>query len=186
MCTCYSSYEWLVTPFGLTGGPATFQRYINWVLREYLDIFCTAYIDDILIFSNGSLQDHHDKVQSVLTRLHEAGLTLDIKKCKFEVKAVKYLGYIIEVRKGLRMDPEKVKVIQEWQAPTTVKGVRGFLSFANYYRTFIEKYSDIILPLTRLTKKGQKFQWTNESQQAFDQLKELFITDPILATFDLK
>ena len=111
MHTRYGSYEWLVTPFGLTGGPATFQRYINWVLREYLDIFCMAYIDDILIFSNGSLQDHRDKVQSVLMRLREAGLTLDIKKCEFKAKAVKYLGYIIEVGKGLRMDPEKVKVI---------------------------------------------------------------------------
>lgn len=184
MRTRYGSYEWLVTPFGLTGAPATFQRYINWVLREYLDDFCTAYIDDILIFSEGSLEDHRSKVKKVLAKMEEAGLTLDIKKCNFEVKQVKYLGYIVEAGKGIQMDPEKIKAIQEWEAPTTVKGVRGFLGFANYYRIFIKSYSEIVHPLTMLTKKDCHFTWGQECQKAFEMLKEKFTQDPILTAFD--
>ena len=182
--TRYGLYEWLVTPFGLTNGPATFQRYINHTLREYLDEFVSAYLDDILIYSDGSLEDHWRKVKLVLQRLQEAGLQLDIDKCEFECKSVKYLGFIIEVGKGFRMDPEKVAAIQQWEAPKTVKGVRSFLGFANYYRLFIPEFADIARPLTDLTKKGQPFNWNNKAQQAFEELKQLFISDPILAAFD--
>ena len=113
MRTRYGLYEWLVTPFGLTGAPATFQRYINWILREYLDDFCTAYVDDILIFSSGGLSDHRQKVETVLSKLIDTGLTLDIRKCEFKIKAIKYLGYIIKTRKGIHMDLEKIRVIRE-------------------------------------------------------------------------
>lgn len=182
--TRYGLYEWMVTPFGLTGAPATFQRYINWCLKEYLDDFCTAYIDDILVFSDGSLEDHREKVRLVLKKLQEAGLQLDIGKCEFEVKSVKYLGYIIDVGRGLRMDPEKVKAIEDWHAPTSVRGVRSFLGFANYYRLFIKDYSRIVLPLTALTKKGAAFSWNSEAEKAFQELKKRFLEDPILASFD--
>lgn len=87
--TRYGLYEWLVTPFGLTGAPATFQRYINNTLREYLDEFCSAYIDDVLIYSDGSLSDHREKVRKVMKRLLDAGLQVDIDKCEFEAKTVK-------------------------------------------------------------------------------------------------
>jgi hypothetical protein len=115
--TRYGLYEWLVTPFGLTGAPATFQRYINHTLRDYLDEFCSAYIDDILIYSDGSLQDHRRKVKQVLQRLRDAGLQIDIDKCEFEATSVKYLGFIIKAGEGIHVDPEKVKAIQQWQAP---------------------------------------------------------------------
>ena len=135
--TRYGLYEWNVSPFGLANSPATFQRYINWCLREYLDDFCSAYVDDILIFSSGSLDDHRSKVRRVLGRLRECGLQLDISKCEFETKSTKYLGYIIDVGRGIRMDPEKLTAIRDWTAPKTVKAVRSFLGFANYYRLFI-------------------------------------------------
>lgn len=182
--TRYGLYEWLVTPFGLTGAPATFQRYVNHTLREYLDEFVSAYLDDTLVFSDGSLADHRHKVKLVLQKLQEAGLQLDIDKCEFECQSVKYLGFIIEVGKGIRMDPEKVAAIQSWKAPKTVKGVRSFLGFANYYRLFIPEFADIARPLTDLTKKGQPFNWNDKAQQAFEELKQRFISDPILATFD--
>lgn len=184
MRTRYGTYEWLVTPFGLSGGPATFQRYINSVLRPYLDEFCTAYIDDILIFTNGSLEDHRNKVKLVLRKLMAAGLTIDVRKCAFEATSVTYLGYIIEVGKGLRMDPAKIKAILDWKPPATVKGVRGFLGFANYYRMFIPDYSKTAHPLTQLTKKGIRFEWTTECDSAFNKLKDLFVRDPILAAFN--
>jgi hypothetical protein len=94
--THYGLFEYLVTPFGLTGAPATFQRYINSTLQEYLDEFVSAYIDDILIYSDGSLSDHRKKVRKVMKRLQEAGLQIDIDKCEFETKRTKYLGFIIE------------------------------------------------------------------------------------------
>jgi hypothetical protein len=182
--TRYGLYEWLVTPFGLTGAPATFQRYINYTLREFLDEFVSAYLDDILIYTDGSLEDHRQKVKLVFQRLQEAGLQLDVDKCEFECQSVKYLGFIVEVGKGIRMDPEKVTAIEGWEVPKTVKGVRSFLGFANYYRLFITDFADIARPLTDLTKKGRPFNWDDKAQQAFEDLKQRFISDPILATFD--
>jgi hypothetical protein len=90
--TRFGLFEWLVTPFGLTGAPAAFQRYINEVLREFLDIFCSAYMDDVLIWSDGDYLDHMAKVNQVLAKLKAAGLKVDLAKCAFAVKEVKYLG----------------------------------------------------------------------------------------------
>lgn len=182
--TRYGLYEWMVTPFGLANAPSTFQKYINWALREYLDECCSAYIDDVLIYTDGTLEQHRADVRKILKKLAEAGLYLDINKCEFECQETKYLGYIIRAGKGVEMDPEKIKAILEWQAPTTVKGVRGFLGFANFYRKFIRAFSDIVRPLTELTHKDTKFHWTEECQQNFDKLKELFSTGPILVAFD--
>ncbi|KAJ6437064.1 hypothetical protein O9K51_10361 [Purpureocillium lavendulum] len=182
--TRYGLYEWLVTPFGLTGAPATFQRYINHTLREFLDEFCSAYIDDILIYSSGSLADHRKKVKQVLARLRDAGLQIDIDKCEFEATSVKYLGFIVEAGKGIRVDPEKVRAIQEWQSPRSARAVRSFLGFANYYRQFIPKFSNIASPLTALTKKDAAFAWSNECQAAFEELKLRLISAPILAQWD--
>lgn len=158
--TRYGFYEWKVCPFALTGSPATFQRYINWVLREYLDDFCLAFMDDILIFTTGSLKDHREKVAKVLESLLEHGLHLDISKCEFETKKTKYLGYIVEVGVGIQMDPEKVEAISNWKSPTNVRAVRSFLGFANYYRLFIKDFAQLSQPLTNLTRKNIKFTWT--------------------------
>lgn len=182
--TRYGLYEWMVTPFGLANAPSTFQKYINWTLRDYLDEFCSAYIDDILIYSSGSRNQHQEHVRKVLQRLREAGLQIDIDKCEFEVQETKYLGFILEAGKGLRMDPDKIKAIKSWEAPSSTKGVRGFLGFANFYRRFIQGFSDLVRPLTELTHKDQKFNWTNEANAAFQKLKDIFTTAPALAQFD--
>jgi hypothetical protein len=159
--TRYGLYEWNVMPFGLTGAPATFQRHINHVLREYLDDFVSAYVDDIIIYSNGSITDHRRKVNEVLSKLQKAGLQCDIKKSEFEQHAVKYLGYIVKAGEGLCVDPEKVGAIKSWKAPRTVKDVRSFLGFANFYRPFIPRFAELATPLTRLTKKDEVFKWDN-------------------------
>jgi hypothetical protein len=182
--TRYGLYEWLVTPFGLANAPSTFQRYINWTLRDFLDEFVSAYIDDILIYSSGSLEEHRKQVKQVLQRLRDAGLQLDIDKCEFEVQSTKYLGFIVEAGKGIRMDPEKVNAIIGWEAPNSVRGIRSFLGFANFYRIFIKGFSKIVAPLTDLTKKETTFIWTEQADQAFKRLKEMFTTAPILMNFD--
>ena len=109
--TRFGSYEWLVTPFGLANAPSTFQRYINWALREFLDDFASAYLDDVLIFTEGSLQKHHKHVRQVIERLQEAGLNLELSKCEFDVQRTKYLGFILEAGRGTLIDPEKVQAI---------------------------------------------------------------------------
>jgi len=182
--TRFGLFEWLVTPFGLANAPSTFQRYINWTLREFLDDFVSAYLDDILIFTEGSLAEHRKQVEKVLQRLRSSGLQLDIGKCEFEVQRTKYLGYILEAGKGISMDPEKVKAIIEWEAPRSVKGVRSFLGFANFYRRFIREFSKIVSPLTALTQKDVKFEWTEAANDAFLLLKKMFTTAPILVQFD--
>jgi hypothetical protein len=111
--TRFGLFKWLVTPFGLANAPSTFQRYINWTLRDFLDDFVTAYIDNILVFTDGSLKEHHQHVRSVLQRLREAGLQINIDKSEFEVKSTKYLGFIVEAGKGIQIDPAKIKAIQE-------------------------------------------------------------------------
>jgi hypothetical protein len=148
-----------VTPFGLANAPSTFQRYINWVLQEEVDDFCSAYIDDVLIYSNSSRKDHEDKVKGIIQKLGAAGLHLDVDKSEFSVKKTKYLGYIIEARQGVGMDPEKVSAVMAWESPKTVKGVWSFIGFANFYRQFIRNFSSVVAPLTKLTGKGASFAW---------------------------
>ena len=193
--TRYGQFEYLVMPFGLCNAPGTFQSYINETLREYLDNFCTAYLDDILIFSENE-EEHSDHVLKILRRLRERGLYLDIDKCEFDVKETRYLGFIITTE-GIKMDPEKVKAVQNWAVPETVKQVKGFIGFADFYRIFIEHFSELIRPLTELTrgetfltKRGKRkiryreFNWTKECQKAFEKLKIAFTTAPVLAHFD--
>lgn len=182
--TRFGLFEWLVTPFGLANAPSTFQRYINWVLRDFLDEFASAYLDDILIFTDGTLSEHQEHVRKVLDRLQDTGLQIDIDKCEFEVKTTKYLGFIIEAGKGVRMDPTKVEAITNWAVPKTVKGVRSFLGFANFYRRFIRNYSELTIPLTSLTQKDREFIWDSKCDESFQQLKRMFITAPILMQFD--
>ncbi len=182
--TRYGLFEWLVCPFGLNGAPATFQRYINITLKEFLDIFVTAYMDNILIYSSGSRRDHEAKVRRVLEALKKAGLHLDPGKCEFEVKTIKYLGFIITAGKGVSCDPEKLRAIREWSAPESVKGIRSFLGFANYYRIFIKNFSGLTVPLTALTKKGVAFRWEKAEEAAFQEIKRRFLAEPMLRHWD--
>lgn len=182
--TRFGSFEWLVTPFGLAGAPAAFQRYINESLGDYLDRFCTAYLDDVLIYTTGDIGDHWEKVNEVLNRLGAAGLKLDPKKCEFATKETKYLGFIITLGEGIKVDPEKVEAIKSWEAPTNVKGVRSFIGFANFYRDFVDDFASIVEPLIELTKRNVPFKWKEAQRHAFESLKEVFMTAPVLALYD--
>ena len=182
--TRFGLFEWLVCPFGLTGAPATFQRYINTVLKDALGVYATAYLDDVLIYSTGSRKDHMAKVESILGMLQDAGLNVDLRKCKFAAKEVKYVGYIIEAGVAIRPDPEKLRAVRDWEPPRTVRQVRGFLGFANFYRDFIPEFSRIAEPLHELTRKGVTFRWSEAHEKAFQRLKAAFISGPILTQWD--
>src|SRR5256714_14180405 len=124
---------------------------MNNVLFDYLDNFCTAYLDNILIFSNNKLEHKHH-VRKVLKRLHNAGLQADIKKCEFHVTRTKYLGFIV-CTDGIEADPDKIAVVGQWQPLKMVKGIQSFLGFYNFYRRFIQEYSRIAQPLSQLIWK---------------------------------
>lgn len=180
--TRYGTYCFKVLPFGLTNGPATFQHFINETLMEYLDDFCSAYLDDILIYSEDPLE-HMVHVRKVLERLEKAGLQCDLKKCQFSVTRTKFLGLIITTE-GIEMDPEKVTAVMEWSNPRNLKDVRRFLGFCNYYRRFIRGFSKVAKPLTALTRKDYAFQWTPKEQEAFQALKDLISERPVLRHYD--
>jgi len=182
--TRYGLFESLVMPFGLTNAPAIFQAYINDTLRPFLDRFCTAYLDDILIYSENEEQ-HMEHVKQILEALTKAGLQVKPHQCEFHTNNVEYLGFIITtVTEGLRMDPAKITTIIEWPIPKKLRDVRSFFGFGNFYRRFIPDYSHLARPLTQLTKKSTPFVWSDLCQAAFERLKEAFTTAPILIHFD--
>src|SRR5690606_6652038 len=117
-------------PFGLTNAPADFQRFINDALHPCLDRFCTAFLDDILIYSNNR-KDHQLHVLQVLAALQANGLHLIPEKCEFHRTEVGYLGLIIS-RDGVKMDPKKVQAITDWEAPTNIHEFSAFFGLANF------------------------------------------------------
>ncbi|KAH0129268.1 hypothetical protein KCU82_g20625, partial [Aureobasidium melanogenum] len=181
--TRYGHYEYLVMPFGLTNAPATCQMMINDTLREYLDITVVAYLDDILIYTDGDLNQHIKDVQQVLAKLEERRLKANPKKCEFHVKETEFLGFIIGID-GIRIDPAKITSIKEWPTPKNLKEVQSFLGLANYNRKFISGYSQTALPLVELTKQDTPFVWKERQQKAFEALKQACIDGPTLRMFD--
>jgi hypothetical protein len=124
---------------------------MNEILSDYLDVFCIAYLDDILIYSD-NLEQHHQHVRLILKRVEEVGLTLKASKCEFHTDRTEYLGYIMSPT-GIQIDPEEVRAVAEWKELVNVKGVQSFLGFTNFYRRFIRDFRKITIPLTWLTQK---------------------------------
>ena len=143
-------------PCGLTNLLADFQHFINDALYPFLDHFCMAYLDDILIYS-AMLKNQREHMWRVLEALSKVGLHLKPEKCHFHKTEVKYLGYII-LAEGVRMDPEKIMAVLEWGSPRNLHDVHAFLGFANFYWRFILGYSTVVAPLVGLTNKGVCFE----------------------------
>ena len=171
-------------PFGLTNAPATCQEMINDALRQHLDIFVIAYLDDILIFSK-TMELHVNHVITVLKCLNERDLRLKPEKCEFHREEVDFLGFVVG-RNGIRIDPNKVKAIKEWPTPTDVKELQSFLGFVNYNRKFVKGYSAKAVPLTNLTAKDKPWSWGEKEQTAFESLQQACTKDPVMRMFDPK
>jgi transposase InsO family protein len=179
--TRYGHYEYTVMPFGLTNAPATCQALINDVLREHLDIFVIAYLDDILIYSKNE-KEHKDHVRTVLSLLQAHSLLVDPDKCEWHKEELEFLGHIVG-KNGVKMSPTKIQVVKDWPTPKTVKEIQAFLGFVNFNRQFIQNFSKIAIPLTALTKKETPFEWTKKQDEAFETLKNACIEPPVLVAF---
>ena len=172
-------YEFIRMLFGLCNAPATFQRVMQAILAGLEWRSCFVYLDDIFIASR-TFDEHLRHIKEVLERLRAAGVRLKPKKCLFLREEVPYLGHVISAS-GIKPDPSKTAEVEAFPVPSDVTTVRQFIGLASYYRRFIPGFASIAAPLPALTKKNAVFEWTPECQTAFDHLKDLLVTAPVLA-----
>ncbi|GJU35826.1 reverse transcriptase domain-containing protein [Tanacetum coccineum] len=177
--TRYGHYEFQVMPFGLTNAPAVFMDLMNRVCKPYLDKFVIVFIDDILIYSRNE-EEHASHLRIILELLRKEKLYAKFSKCDFWIHIVQFLGHLID-NQGLHVDPAKIEAVKNWTSPATPTEVRQFLGLAGYYRRFIEGFSKIAKPLTKLTQKNKNYVWNEEQESAFQLLKQKLYEAPILA-----
>jgi len=180
--TRYGQYNYKVIPFGLVNAPPTFQRITNKILREFLDHGVVVYIDDILLYSQ-NMDDHFKLVLKVLDRLEQHDLAVSLKTSVFHQDEVEFLGYIVKTS-GVTMSDRKVKSVQNWAHPRSVTEVQIFIGFANFYRRFIQDFTNVCKPITETFKGNpQDFHCGTEQEEAVEELKKRFTTVPILSHF---
>ncbi|GJV38878.1 putative reverse transcriptase domain-containing protein [Tanacetum coccineum] len=177
--TRYGHYEFQVMPFGLTNAPAVFMDLMNRVCKPYLDKFVIVFIDDILIYSKNK-QEHKEHLKIILELLKKEELYAKFSKCEFWIPKVQFLGHVID-SEGIHVDPAKIESIKDWASPKSPTEIRQFLGLAGYYRRFIEGFSKIAKPMTKLTQKKVKFVWGDKQEAAFQLLKQKLCSAPILA-----
>eukprot|EP00731_Ephydatia_muelleri_P033704 Em0036g8a len=177
--TPFGLHQFRVMPFGLSNAPGTFQRLMSLVLSGLCWSTCLVYLDDIIIFSQ-TVDEHLQRLRDVLQRLKDAGLKIKPSKCQLLRKSVLYLGHIVS-EKGVEVDPKKTSCVRSWQVPNDRECLRKFLGFASYYRKFIPSFAQIASPLHSLTEKAKPWQWSQQCNEAFDQLKEKLLSPPILS-----
>jgi hypothetical protein len=167
---------------GLTNAPATFQTVMNSILHPYIGKFVVVYIYDIPIFSKTEAE-HQAHVRLVLEVLKREKFYVCKAKSSFAQTEIKYLGHIVS-EQGICPDPKKVEAVQTWPVPKNVHDVKSFQGLVNYFRKFMEHYSEIAVPLTNWTKKSHPWVWTGRCQDAFELLKQKLTEAPLLRTPD--
>ncbi|GJW88629.1 putative reverse transcriptase domain-containing protein [Tanacetum coccineum] len=177
--TRYGHYEFQVMPFGLTNAPAVFMDLMNRVCKPYLDKFVIVFIDDILIYSKNK-QEHEEHLKLILELLKKEELYAKFSKCEFWIPKVQFLGHVID-SEGIHVDPAKIESIKDWTSPKSPTEIRQFLGLVGYYRRFIEGFSKIAKPMTKLTQKKVKFEWGDKQEAVFQLLKQKLCSAPILA-----
>ena len=175
-------YQWKRMPFGLCNATATFQRLmaqaLTRVTKKYGNLVM-CYVDDVVI-ATPTLEDHIDRLDEVFGCMKRAGLKCKPSECEILRDSIKYLGRMVD-RHGVRPDPEAVEAVLTWKAPRTDTQLMSFLGFANYYREFIKRYADKVYPMQKLMRnKGKKFEWNDEAQVAFENIKRELCEAPVL------
>ncbi|CAA0827097.1 Uncharacterized mitochondrial protein AtMg00860, partial [Striga hermonthica] len=180
--TRYGHYEFVVMPFGLSNASTVFMDLMNRVFHPFLDQFVIVFIDDILFYSR-DIDQHKEHLRIVLETLRREKLYAKFSKCEFWLNRVAFFGHIVTAR-GIEVDPSKIEAVSKWDTPRSTTDVRSFLGLAGYYRRFIEGFSKIAQPLTNLTKKAVRFDWSPQCEKSFQVLKRRLTTAPILSIPD--
>ena len=173
----WGKYEYLRLPMGLCNSPDIFQEKMSELM--YGLEFARAYLDDLLVVSKDSFENHFIHLEEVFTRLASAGLKVNASKSHFCSDELEYLGYLIN-RKGVRPTMKKVEAIMKIDAPTTRKQLRSFIGMVNYYRDMWPQRSHLLAPLSSLTSAKAKWNWTSECQNAFEDMKRLIAKETLL------
>ena len=178
------SFEPIVMFFGLTNSPATFQAIMNELLRDLINTGKVAvFIDDVIVGTEDE-EGHNELVAEIVKRLEENDLYVKLKKCKWKVREVGFLGVVIG-SESIKMEEEKVKGVLQQPTPKCIKDIQKFLELANYYCQFIQGFVFIARPLHDMVWKDQKWKWTERQKEAFKELKERFTKKLVLAVPDL-
>lgn len=172
-------YQFVRMPFGLCNAPQTMCRLMDKVIPYNLKSHVFVYLDDLLVVSQ-TFDQHVLDLLEVASQLRKAGLTINVKKSKFGLSQVKYLGFIVG-KGSLQVDPEKVSAIAEYPEPTNIRQLRRFLGMTGWYRRFIDDYASITYHLTDLLSKKKTFKWNSDAQNSFDLLKSKLSSAPFLA-----
>jgi len=182
--THVGSYKPVVMFFRMTNSPVTFQGMMNEILRDMINEGkVAAFVDDVLIGTETE-EGHDEIVEEVLRRLEKNDLYIKLEKCAWKVQKVNFLGVVMGQGK-IKMEEDKVAGVLSWPVPKTVRDVRKFLGLANYYKRFVKDFAKLARPLNNLTKKDEKWKWEEQQQKAFEQLKTVFTSRPLLVAPDL-
>ena len=183
--TCHlGHYQYQRMPFGLTNAPATFQRLMGKLFGGQNWDFVFVYLDNILVASQ-SMEEHLSHLEKVAMRIQEAGLRLRPEKCLFATERIEYLGHTL-TSSGVQPNDQNVKAVTDFPTPSNLKEVRSFVGMANFYRRHIPKMATLSRPLTELlrhdknTGKPVPFVWTDDCQKAFENIKEMLTSAPVL------
>ena len=178
--TRFGRYCFHRRPFGITSAPEHFQRRMSDLLNGLEGVVCM--MDDVLVHGR-TTEEHDERLERVLQRLQEAGLTLNQQKCQFSRSQVKFLGQIVDAS-GIRPDPDKVRAIQSVELPKTVSDVRRFLGMTNHLSKFAPNLAETTKPLRDLLNKENQWVWGQPQQKAFQDIQTALTTSPILSLFD--
>lgn len=171
-------WEFTRMPFGLSGAPATYQLLMNTVLRGLIPHAAIPYLDDVIIFGK-SFKDTLENLELVLKRFSQCGLKIKPRKCKFFAKEIEFLGHVVSTE-GLKTDPKKTQAVRDWPRPKNPKELKSFLGFINYYRRFLMGFSEKT-GLLRQLEHDKAWEWTENHEAAFAELKQALVSAPILA-----
>uniref|UniRef100_A0A1B6DFS4 RNA-directed DNA polymerase n=1 Tax=Clastoptera arizonana TaxID=38151 RepID=A0A1B6DFS4_9HEMI len=170
--------QWTRLPFGLNVSGSIFIKNLNAILGPELYPFVTTYVDDILITSH-TFEEHLEHLDIVLSKLKEHGATIRLSKSHFLKERIKFLGHII-TKEGISMDPTKIAIIKDFQAPSNIKELQSFLGLINFYRKFNLRHSELTGQLNHLLRKNQPWLWTQTEEAIFNNIKDLFIDSVVL------
>jgi len=152
---------------------------MNAVLKDLVGTECWIFIDVIIVYSK-SAEEHAARLENMLSRFQGAKLQLHRGKCVFAQPQVQYLGFVLS-EEGVTASPETVKSVKQYTTPKCVRDVKAFIGLASFYRRLVPKFAELAKPLTMLTRKDEQFSWDPLQQQAFDSMKEMLCTAPVLA-----